>query len=128
MDNNKLNILKYSLILLGAVSVSAITYTITPFNWVLKEAARSAFTLQGQWMGYSHSIFSWFASSLFVFTIMLGLIAPFVLGIIIILNLYKKEWLLDGDPNFTEPLNYWFNSVLIAFVLMLVARSLETLG
>lgn len=99
-----------------------------PLNWVLKEVTRSAINLQGQWMVYSHSIFSWVASTLFVFTIMLGLIAPFILGIIIILNLFKKEWLPEGDPNFTKPLFYWFNFVLIAFVLMLIARSLETLG
>lgn len=128
LENNKGNILKYSLILLGGVSLSAIAYRITPLNWVLKEVTRSVINLQGQWMVYSHSIFSWVASTLFVFTIMLGLIAPFILGIIIILNLFKKEWLPFGDPNSTKPLFYWFNSVLIAFVLMLIARSLETLG
>lgn len=128
VTNSKNNILKYSLILLLAVSISLIAYRSTPLNRILKQVIRSALTLQGQWMGYSHSIVSWFASTLFVLMIMLGLIAPFILGIIIVLNLCKKEWLPDGDPNFTKPLNYWLNSVLIAFFLMLVVRSLETLG
>lgn len=126
-DNNNRNILKYSLIVLMAVSLSAITYTITPLNWVLKEVTRTALGLQHQWMFYSHSIFSWFTSGMFIFTIILGFIAPFLLGIIVILQFFKRECLPNDDPNLVKVLNYWLNLVLTAFVFMLVVCSLETL-
>lgn len=127
-ESNNLNILKYSLILLLAFSLSAIAYTITPLNLVLKEVSRTAVALQYQWMFYSYSIFSWVTSGMFVFTIILGLIAPFLLGIVVVLQFLKGKWLPTDDPNLEKVLHYWFKLVLTAFVLMLIARTLETLN
>ena len=92
------------------------------------QAAKISAALHQQWMAYSHSLFSWLASGLFLITITGGLVAPFVLVIVAALHLSKREWLPKDDAYLLKPLNYWFNCCLIAFAAILLGRALDTLG
>jgi hypothetical protein len=125
------NLLKYLSILCLAFGSSAILYfpSASPLHWILVETTKSALALQSPWMAYSHSVFSFISSWLFLLTFFcLGLIAPSVLILVLSLSFLKPEWLPSDDPHLLKPLNQWLNVVLVCFLLTLTARALETVG
>ena len=117
--------LKYSLILLSAVGLSTISYSCPPLSWLFKGIARTVAITHYNWMTYHHSLFSWLTSGAFLLTIMGGLTSPFVMMLIVMLHLFKYEWLPKDDPYLIKPLNYWLNFCLFAFAFTLLASALE---
>lgn len=123
------NTVKYSLILLVAISLSAIAYTSPFLNCQLLEESREIVNLHQRWMSHSHSFFSWYISASYICAIKIGfLIYPFVLVVILPLNLFKRDWLPKNDLSFIRPLFYWVYSVLLTFLIMLFAQLLEKTG
>ena len=123
-----IRILKYSLILLSAAGLSAISYSCPPLSWLFREIARTVAITHYNWMTYHHSLFSWVASGIYLITISVGIVSPFVLVIIITIHLFKTEWLPKDDPYLIKPLNQWFNFCLFTFVITLLGVVLEGLG
>ena len=119
-------ILSYTLVLLGAVGLSIITYSCPMLTWLVKEIARNVAISHQNWMSYHYSFFSWVTSGIYLLAICIGgLISPFVLVIVITLQLFKPDWLPEDNIYLLKTLNYWCSLCLLAFVAILLSTAME---
>ena len=122
-------ILSYTLVLLGAVGLSIITYSCPMLSWLLKEIARKIAISQQNWMSYHHSFSSLLTSCIYLLAICIGgLVSPFVLAIVITLQLFKPNWLPEDDVYLLKALNYWCDLCLLAFGATLLSNAMENWG
>ncbi len=122
-------ILSYSLVLLGATGLSVVAYSYPLLNWLFKEIATKIVTSQQSWISYHHSFFAWVTSGIYLLAICIGgLISPFVLVIVITLQLFKPDWLPEDDVHLLKALNYWCDLCLLVFAVTLLSTAMKTGG
>lgn len=123
-NKNSVNLLKYFLILILAFLLSFLIYGKFAQDFI-NQIVNSLFHIQKTFLGDNSSLATWLFSSSYITILLLGLISPFVILIITILNFLKPDWLPDNDHYLLKPLDFWINAILILFFFMITSRILS---